>query len=682
MATSIFPTAAAGGLAVRNAAGGALNPPGVENAYNPKPAYIMDCTYYALPSDCTARIEPRQINAIVSELVALAECFDPSGPWDCNLLTNLCRSFSVFRASFTPASLISADPDNTIVLGSDNKLFSTGFVGEPPRGNGVSITTTSPFAVIPLGTVNLIVANATARTALVNGTISTTAGNILVPGSGDQKYYVPAPPVKSVNGMVGDVIIPGGGTGGGDVFGPASAVAGNLAIFYNITGKVIADSGVAISSLDPSNRVMRSGDTMTGALRIAYTSPSLILDKPAGNQAATIVGRMNGFNRWYIQPGDSANESGDDNGSDFRISRFGDDGLLIDSPFTIRRVNGHVVYSSNVTAGGTIWSNNGGLGALNGNSLALAGAGTAIYLAKDAISGQNNLIRGLKGTDARWQVNLGDSTTEAGANSGSDFRISSFSDSGTQRTDLLINRSSGNAQYSGTIYIGGTIENSFAPGVINLKGPGSALITLQKASSGQTAYIRGMMGALLRWQLQLGDTTAEGGGDVGSNFLLSAYHNDGTFAGSAMTIRRNDLAMTVVGEAFKPGGGPWSAVSDERVKTVLGSYVGGLAEIQGLEPVRYSFKGNETDAAPQSSESAPYPSSPHYAAANEQREFIGLVAQPTERVMPELVKKVLGFIDGVEVNDLRQIDTTPLIFALVNAVKELAARVEQLEQRP
>ena len=52
----------------------------------------------ALPSNCDARIEPRQINAIVSELISFAECIDPTGTWDCNSLKNLCAAFTEWAA--------------------------------------------------------------------------------------------------------------------------------------------------------------------------------------------------------------------------------------------------------------------------------------------------------------------------------------------------------------------------------------------------------------------------------------------------------------------------------------------------------------------------------------------------------------------------------------------------------
>lgn len=97
--SGIFPEIIAGGLVIRDASGNPTNPPGVQNAYVPAPAFISNCELTALPSDCTARIEPRQVNAIVSELVALAECFDADGPWDCFSLGNLCNSFKTYANS-------------------------------------------------------------------------------------------------------------------------------------------------------------------------------------------------------------------------------------------------------------------------------------------------------------------------------------------------------------------------------------------------------------------------------------------------------------------------------------------------------------------------------------------------------------------------------------------------------
>jgi hypothetical protein len=106
--TSILPdVATAGGVVYRDAAGTPLNPPHVVNAYSPAATYISTCPLTALPNDCTARIAPEQINAIVSEMIALAECFDPNGPWDCNSITNLCASFTVWSNTGVHVNVVS-----------------------------------------------------------------------------------------------------------------------------------------------------------------------------------------------------------------------------------------------------------------------------------------------------------------------------------------------------------------------------------------------------------------------------------------------------------------------------------------------------------------------------------------------------------------------------------------------
>jgi hypothetical protein len=152
------------------------------------------------------------------------------------------------------------------------------------------------------------------------------------------------------------------------------------------------------------------------------------------------------------------------------------------------------------------------------------------------------------------------------------------------------------------------------------------------------------------------------------------------------------------GSAVSQNGGGWLAYSDARIKTITGNYESGLDQVAALKPVRYTFKGNNTDkppdqplgvgedgkALPRTGDAgvAPYPTSGHYNAAVAGTEYIGLIAQEAEVPMPETVKQSPGYIDGAAVTDLRLLDTSPILLALVNAVKELKARVEELEAAP
>jgi len=110
--TSIFPdTGTAGAVEIRDAAGAPINPPDVQNAYVPAPGYVSSCPLTALPSTCDARVEPKQINAIVSELLSFAECLDPDGPWDCSSYKNLCAAFNEWvLVNITGVIIIADDP--------------------------------------------------------------------------------------------------------------------------------------------------------------------------------------------------------------------------------------------------------------------------------------------------------------------------------------------------------------------------------------------------------------------------------------------------------------------------------------------------------------------------------------------------------------------------------------------
>jgi len=112
MANSIYPDIdSAGGIIFRNADGTCLLPlPDIVNADCPATTYKSTCDITALPSNCDARIEPRQINAIVSELLNFAACIDPNGTWNCDSLRNLCAAFTAWAALNISGVVVSDTP--------------------------------------------------------------------------------------------------------------------------------------------------------------------------------------------------------------------------------------------------------------------------------------------------------------------------------------------------------------------------------------------------------------------------------------------------------------------------------------------------------------------------------------------------------------------------------------------
>ena len=115
------------------------------------------------------------------------------------------------------------------------------------------------------------------------------------------------------------------------------------------------------------------------------------------------------------------------------------------------------------------------------------------------------------------------------------------------------------------------------------------------------------------------------------------------------------------GQAYKPGGGSWTAFSDARLKEDIHPYTRGLAELRALRPVRYKYKKE-------------------YWAASD-RYFTGLIAQEVQDVVPEMVHPYKFQAIGDKLIDVLAVDPSDLTYMLINAVKELDAENHQLKAR-
>lgn len=120
----------------------------------------------------------------------------------------------------------------------------------------------------------------------------------------------------------------------------------------------------------------------------------------------------------------------------------------------------------------------------------------------------------------------------------------------------------------------------------------------------------------------------------------------------------------VVQDGFKPGGGAWSATSDDRTKmsTKFRPYDRGLKEVLALEPVYYTYNGD-------------------YSTPRGQ-EYVGLSAQAAQKIAPDLVGSIKAAKKpGAKEEDILTINPSNLTYMLILAVQELAARIEDLESR-
>jgi len=151
---------------------------------------------------------------------------------------------------------------------------------------------------------------------------------------------------------------------------------------------------------------------------------------------------------------------------------------------------------------------------------------------------------------------------------------------------------------------------------------------------------------------QNGDTVRMGISPAGKVVVGSGADLPG--AGTAL--------LQVAGEAFKlSGSGSWQVFSDARLKEDVRELDAGLAQLRQVRPVRFRYNGRAGTTAGQ--------------------EGVGVVGQEIETIFPEMIRRVPGGVDSeLGMEDLRVYDGSALTFVLVNAVKELAGKVEQLER--
>lgn len=147
--------------------------------------------------------------------------------------------------------------------------------------------------------------------------------------------------------------------------------------------------------------------------------------------------------------------------------------------------------------------------------------------------------------------------------------------------------------------------------------------------------------------VQLGDGTS-GGKFSASTF--SSGGSDGVSAGSFSAV----TAITTVGGIVTQ----LTGTSDERLKNST-IYEGGLSTVLSITPVRYTW--NEAGQK-------------HTGLSGDQ-EYVGFLAQNVQESIPEAITATEGKENYLSFDD------RPIVAALVNAVKELSAKIVELEAK-
>lgn len=149
-----------------------------------------------------------------------------------------------------------------------------------------------------------------------------------------------------------------------------------------------------------------------------------------------------------------------------------------------------------------------------------------------------------------------------------------------------------------------------------------------------------------------GGATARLGVSAAGNVIVNG---DSDIAGAPAAA-----VLHVAGGAFKnDGSGSWSFTSDARIKDDVRDLELGLAELRQMRPVRFRYNGRAGTTAGQAG--------------------VGILGQEIETIVPETIQRV-SVANDPGLDDMRVFDPSALTYVLINAVKELAAKVEHLEQ--
>lgn len=142
---------------------------------------------------------------------------------------------------------------------------------------------------------------------------------------------------------------------------------------------------------------------------------------------------------------------------------------------------------------------------------------------------------------------------------------------------------------------------------------------------------------------------------IGLNFgSIAAPTNGAIIEGNVGIATSAPTAnLSVNGTANKPGGGSWDVFSDERLKSIKGSYRSGLSALMKLNPIRYEYLKNNA------------------LGLKSDGEHIGFGAQELQKVLPEAVKQTSdGYL---------MVNNDPIIWTMLNAIKEQQKQIEQLK---
>ena len=154
---------------------------------------------------------------------------------------------------------------------------------------------------------------------------------------------------------------------------------------------------------------------------------------------------------------------------------------------------------------------------------------------------------------------------------------------------------------------------------------------------------------------------------TGSNLLFIARSNT-THGNAATWIYGNGLGQVYQGD----NSSSWQTTSDSRLKKNIVNNTKGLAEVNQLRVTNFEYR-TEEEIDMSEFPLVDDPSKVVLGKGHKNTLHTGVIAQEVENVLPECIT--------TSEEGAKTVDTDPIMWAMVNAIKELSAKVEELESK-
>lgn len=313
------------------------------------------------------------------------------------------------------------------------------------------------------------------------------------------------------------------------------------------------------------------------------TTPQVIVTGISG-AAKQLALRTANSNRWTVTSSNVA-ESGSNAGSSFDISAYDDTGIWIDTPISVTRVaGGNIGITRPITTSGNITMNN-----VTGPVFNL-GVNTTTFpsFVLNGAAATNKAIRFFTAGLGRWGI-FADSAAESGSDAGTNFSLQAYSDAGVWiDSPITITRA-----LTGLMTVSRSIAiTTVTSPTITLGGNTSTSPVLRiNGATGNSKLINVRTAGSERWFFG-GDNVAESGSDAGTQFIMSAYSDTGTYIDTPITIKRTLGAnitvirpITTTGNITLTGLTPQVNIGDA-TSTSPRVYISGLAGYNRLTVYR------------------------------------------------------------------------------------------------